>query len=51
MISIIKDGKHVSTFNAEEVKKIDTKVYILQFKDKENMEASLLPVLSRIFES
>ena len=39
MISIIKDGKHVSTFNAEEVKKIDTKVYILRFRDKENMEA------------
>ncbi len=38
MISIIKDGKHVSTFNAEEVKKIDTKVYILRFRDKENME-------------
>lgn len=39
MISIIKDGKHVSAFNAEEVKKIDTKVYILRFRDKENMEA------------
>lgn len=37
MISIIKDGKHVSSFNAEEVKKIDTKVYILRFIDKENM--------------
>ena len=41
MISIIKDGKHVSTFNAEEVKKIETKVYILRFKDKENMEKYL----------
>ena len=38
MISIIKDGKHVSSFNAEEVKKIDTKVYILRFLDKDNME-------------
>ena len=38
MISIIKDGKHVSSFNAEEVKKIDTKVYILRFKDKANMD-------------
>ena len=38
MISIIKDGKHVSSFNAEEVKKIDTKVYILRFKDKDNMD-------------
>ncbi len=41
MISIIKDGKHVSSFNAEEVKKIDTKVYILRFKDKQNMEKYL----------
>lgn len=41
MISIIKDGKHVSSFNAAEVKKIDTKVYILRFKDKENMEKYL----------
>ena len=40
-ISIIKDGKHVSSFNAEEVKKIDTKVYILRFKDKENMDKYL----------
>ena len=39
MISIIKDGKHVSSFNAEEVKKIDTKVYILRFIDKANMDA------------
>ena len=38
MISIIKDGKHVSSFNAEEVKKIDTKVYILRFIDKMNMD-------------
>ena len=36
-ISIIKDGKHVSSFNAGEVKKIDTKVYILRFIDLENM--------------
>lgn len=38
MISIIKDGVHVSTFDAEEVKKIDTKVYVLRFKDKTNMD-------------
>ena len=38
MISIIKDGKHVSTFNAEEVKKIDTKVYVLTFRNKEYMD-------------
>ena len=37
-ISIIKDGVHVSTFDADEVKKIHTKVYILNFRDKENME-------------
>jgi len=36
IISIIKDGKHVSTFNAEEVKQISTKVYVLRMKDKEN---------------
>lgn len=39
MISIIKDGVHVSTFNAEEVKKINTKVYVLFAKDKENYDA------------
>lgn len=38
VISIIKDGKHVSTFKAEEVKNIDTKIYILRFKDKTNMD-------------
>ena len=38
MISIIKDGRHVSTFNAEEVKKIDTKIYILTFRTKEYMD-------------
>ena len=37
-ISIIKDGKHVSTFEAEQLKNIDTKIYILRFKDKENMD-------------
>lgn len=41
MISIIKDGKHVSTFNAEEVKKISTKVYVLRMKDKANYEKYL----------
>ena len=40
-ISIIKDGIHVSTFDAEEVKKIDTKVYVLTFQDKENMDKYL----------
>lgn len=38
VISIIKDGRHVSTFNAEEVKKIDTKIYILTFRTKEYMD-------------
>ena len=38
IISIIKDGKHVSTFNAEEVKQISTKVYVMRFKDKQNFE-------------
>ena len=40
-ISIIKDGVHVSTFDAEEVKNIDTKVYVLTFRDKENMDKYL----------
>ena len=38
-ISIIKDGKHVSSFKKEDLKKIDTKLYILRFKDKENMDS------------
>lgn len=41
IISIIKDGKHVSTFNAEEVKQISTKVYVLRLKDKKNYEKYL----------
>ena len=40
-ISIIKDGIHVSTFNAEEVKNIDEKIYVLTFKDKDNMDKYL----------
>ena len=36
-ISIIKDGKHVSTFKAKDIKKTPDRVYILHFKDKENM--------------
>ena len=34
MISIIKDGIHVSTFNAEEVKNISTKVYGFRVQDE-----------------
>jgi len=41
MISIIKDGIHVSTFNADEVKKIDTKVYVLQMANKTNFKSYL----------
>ena len=41
IISIIKDGKHVSTFNAEEVKQISTKVYVLRMVDKANYEKYL----------
>ncbi len=40
-ISIIKDGKHVSTFRAEDVKDISTKTYVLEFKDYDNMERYL----------
>lgn len=39
VISIIKSGHHVSTFDAEEVKNIKTKVYVLRFVDKANMDA------------
>lgn len=37
-ISIIKDGKHVSTFKAKELKNLDQQTYILHFLDKENMD-------------
>ena len=50
-ISIIKDGKHVSSFNAEEVKKIDTKVYILRFKDKKNMDEYVKKCAFEIIEN
>ena len=36
-ISIIKDGKHVSTFNAEDLKKKQDRTYILYFLDKDNL--------------
>lgn len=35
-ISIIKDGVHVSTFNAEEIKKIHTKIFVIRAIDDEN---------------
>ena len=37
-ISIIKDGHHVSTFNAEELKSKQDRSFILHFADKENMD-------------
>ena len=40
-ISIIKDGKHVSTFKAEDLKNLDAQTYILHFLDKENLEKYL----------
>lgn len=36
-ISIIKDGHHVSTFNAKELKKEQDRTYILHFMSKEDM--------------
>lgn len=36
-ISIIKDGKHVSTFKAKDIKKTKNRVYVLHFRDKYNM--------------
>jgi len=50
-ISIIKDGKHVSSFVAEEVKNITTKVYILRFKDKDNMDMYLKKCPFEIIEN
>lgn len=40
-ISIIKDGIHVSTFNASDLKEMDTITYNLHFKDKANYELFL----------
>ena len=37
-ISIIKDGKHVSTFNAAELKKEQKRTFALEFADKENFD-------------
>jgi len=37
-ISIIKDGKHVSTFKAKDLKKDHDKTFILHFLDVENMK-------------
>ena len=40
-ISIIKDGKHVSTFKANDLKNMEQQTYILYFLDKENMDLYL----------
>ena len=40
-ISIIKDGKHVSTFKADDLKNASKQTYILHFLDKENMDIFL----------
>ncbi len=37
-ISIIKDGKHVSTFNAKNLKKEQNRTFILEFADKKNLD-------------
>lgn len=37
-ISIIKDGRHVSTFNAKELKKEQNRTYVLHFIDKEGLQ-------------
>ena len=41
MISIIKDGKHVSTFKAADLRNMDKQTYILHFLDVENMDKYL----------
>lgn len=40
-ISIIKDGKHVSTFKANDLKNSEQQTYILYFLDKENLDLYL----------
>ena len=40
-ISIIKDGKHVSTFKADDLKNMNNQTYILHFLNKENMDLYL----------
>ena len=40
-ISIIKDGKHVSTFKAKDLKNGNKQTFILHFLDKENMKLYL----------
>ena len=40
-ISIIKDGKHVSTFNAADLKRDQDRTFILRFADKENFHIFL----------
>ena len=40
-ISIIKDGRHVSTFNAKELKKEQNRTYILHFQTKEDLNLYL----------
>lgn len=37
-ISIIKDGKHVSTFNAQDLKRSQDRTFILNFLDKEDFD-------------
>ncbi|MCR5348908.1 MAG: ABC transporter ATP-binding protein [Bacilli bacterium] len=41
VISIIKDGKHVSTFDANEVKNIPLKMYVLRFRAPKDYESYL----------
>ena len=40
-ISIIKDGKHVSTFNAQSLKREQDRTFIIDFFDKENFNKYL----------
>ena len=37
-ISIIKDGKHVSTFRKDDIKNGDIKTYVLEFQNKDSMD-------------
>ncbi len=49
-ISIIKDGKHVSTFKADELKKEQKRKFIVNFVDKENYAKYLKKNKFEIYE-
>ena len=49
-ISIIKDGKHVSTFKADELKKKQKRKFVIDFVDEKNYDAYLKANKFEIYE-